>query len=445
MVRLSLTVRGDAMLETRLRGLHCTLAAAAGLLLATAAAAQAPREQDIDYAGQIRRMNEIAGQKIESDIRSTLREAQRLTPTDPAQAVERLQSALARLTDDTALLQPRREALKRMLQDRIRVTETEGKNATAKDADKAQDTARRATDERRNADQARLARILGNIKLLQTEGKTEEAGRQAEELARQHPNNPAAQAVSRTTSVAEQLASARRLQDERERRLLGVTREIDRSATPPVNDMDFPKDWKERTKNRTATVPLTAKEKVILQALDAPVSVNFRDSRFEAVIDYLQTYTGQPIVVDGQALKEAEITYDTPVTVRMQGVTLRTLLRKILGDLGLTYVVKEQTIQVTTAEKAKNMMIVRTYYIGDVVSNPAFGGINNYRFGPAFNQLQMVQSANQIIELIQNALEPDSWHTRNGPGSITFHWPTMSLVIRQSAEVHALLGGGLLR
>lgn len=437
------------MLETRLRGMRWGLATVlsgiAGLLLAASATAQAPREQQTDFAGQVRRANAIAAQKIEADIRAALREAQRPSQTDSAQAVERLKAALARLTDDTALPEERREALKRLLQDRIRVVEAEGPNAAARDPDKAQEAARRAEEDRRSADQARLARMLSNIKLLQTDGKTDEASRQADELARQHPGNPAVQAASRTTSVAEQLASSRRLQEERERRILGVTREIEKSATPPANDMDFPKDWRERTKNRTASVPLTAKEKAILQALASPITVSFKDSRFETVIDYLQTLTGQPIIVDGQALKEAEVSYDAPVSVQMKGVALRTLLKKILGDLGLTYVVKEQTIHVTTAEKARNMMIVRTYYIGDVITNPAFGGINNYRFGPAFNQLQLVQNANQIIELMQSAIDPESWHSRNGPGTITFHWPTMSLVIRQSAEVHALLGGGLLR
>src|SRR5262249_60633764 len=97
------------------------LSGATGLLLITAAAGQAPRDQPDDFAGQIRRANEIAAQKLEADIRTALREAQRLTPSDPAQAVERLKSALARLTDDTALAQERREALKRMLRDRIRV------------------------------------------------------------------------------------------------------------------------------------------------------------------------------------------------------------------------------------------------------------------------------------------------------------------------------------
>ena len=54
----------------------------------------------------------------------------------------------------------------------------------------------------------------------------------------------------------------------------------------------------------------------------------------------------------------------------MKGMTLRSVLKKVLGDFGLTYVVREQTIHITTAQKAKDMLIVRTYYLGDVVTNP---------------------------------------------------------------------------
>ena len=39
-----------------------------------------------------------------------------------------------------------------------------------------------------------------------------------------------------------------------------------------------------------------------------------------------------------------------------------------------------------------------------------------------------------------------SWQGNNGSGAVFFHLPSMSLVIKQSAEVHALLGsGGLLQ
>jgi hypothetical protein len=436
------------MLETRTQGtrwaFRAVLSIPTGLLLASLAAAQAPGAGDTDFAGQVRRANEIAAQKLEADVREALRTATRLAASNAAQAVEQLKGALARVTDDTALAQGRRAALTRLLQERIRITQAEADRAAAKAESQQETTGRRADEARRRADHAKLARILSGIKVLVDEGKTGEAGRTIDDLAQRNPDNPAVQAARRTNTVADQLAHSQRLQNERDRGFMGVTRSVEQSALPPTHDMEFPKDWKERTKNRLTTVPLTAKERAILQALDSMVSVNFKEARLEAVIDFLQNHTRQPIVLDKLALQEADVTYESPVTVQLNNVTVRTVLRKILRDLGLTYVIKEQTIHVTTAVKARDMMVVRTYYIGDVITNPTFGNFG-FGFPPGFNQLQALQNAQQITELIQNAIDPDSWQTRNGPGTIVFHPATMSLVVRQSAEVHALLGGGLLR
>jgi hypothetical protein len=43
--------------------------------------------------------------------------------------------------------------------------------------------------------------------------------------------------------------------------------------------------------------------------------------------------------------------------------------------------------------------------------------------------------------MIQTSVDPQSWQANGGNGSIVFNAPSMSLIIKQSAEVHALLGG----
>jgi hypothetical protein len=163
-------------------------------------------------------------------------------------------------------------------------------------------------------------------------------------------------------------------------------------------------------------------------------------------------------------MKDVEISYDTAVTLNVKGVTVRTVLRKILADVGMTYVIKEETIQATSAQKAKDIMVVRRYYVGDLLAGMgALGGVQNgfgnpigflggfgnpgvFPVGPPVNpQLQTMQKmegVKHLIELIQTSVEASSWQVNGGSGSVTFHAPSMSLVIKQSAEVHALLGGG---
>jgi hypothetical protein len=137
---------------------------------------------------------------------------------------------------------------------------------------------------------------------------------------------------------------------------------------------------------------------------------------------------------------------NSPVKLTYRTMALRTVLRKFLGEYGLTYIIKDEAIYVTTAKRAREMMVTRVYYLGDLVAGVGtFGG--GATWGPVIAREQMLENAKFITQLITSSIDPDSWSERGGGGSVTFHEPTMSLVIRQSAEVHAMIkgsmGGGL--
>jgi hypothetical protein len=466
-------IKGTIMLGAlhRFRVAISILSLLAILFHARTAFAQSEGEGEGDLLDQARRMDRVAAQKVEADLRRALREAERLARVNRLEALSCLKRALALLEEDTVLSPERREALKRMLRDRIRVTLADGSDSSATDSDKKKpQSGRRAQEGVRPANEDPRPG-LQSIQQLQGDGKTEAAAREASALGRQHPRDPAVQATEQTTRTADQVANARRLQQDREKRLASGHRDVEMSATPAGGDIDFPKDWKERTKGRTTADPLTAKEKSILQALNATISVNFKDSKLEDVIEYLQAYTGLAILLDREGMKDLEISYDTAVTLNVKGVTVRTLLRKILGDLGMTYVIKEETIQAISAQKAREMMVVRRYYVGDLLAgmsalgtpsgpqpgwpNAGFlpGGFPNVTgfplpqaVNPQLQAMQKMESVKHLMELIQSSVEPPTWQVNGGSGTITFHASSMSLVIKQSAEVHALLGsGGLLR
>jgi hypothetical protein len=64
-------------------------------------------------------------------------------------------------------------------------------------------------------------------------------------------------------------------------------------------------------------------------------------------------------------------------------------------------------------------------------------------WGAGINAVQAAQNVNAIIDLIQTSVDPESWKKNGGQGTIVFHGPSMSLVIKNSAEVHSMIGGGL--
>jgi hypothetical protein len=402
------------------------------VLLTVSVRAQTPRTDDGKLLDSARRGTEVAAQKVEAEIRDALKAVQK--QTDPARAVDLLRKTLTQVENDTILPAEQRASLKRMLQDRIRVTEAEAKQqgaaATDRAVKQAQEDSRRIAQDQRTREQEKTQRQVGRINEMLKNGQTGEASLQAGELVRRYRGgSPAVGASARVTGTKEQVAANRDLKTEQDRRRLAAMREVDKSALPPVGDYELPKDWKEKTKRRTAGPVMTAKEKAILQALDTPITVSFQNSPFQDVIRYLATLTGQPILLDKQALDEAGVTYESQVTLETKGMTMRTVLRKILGDLGLAYVVREEAIQVTTPLKAESMLVTKVYYVGDLVSQ---GGLPS-------------RNARRLIEMIQSTVEPRSWQANGGKANIVYDPATGSLIVKQSAEFQSVIANGLQR
>ncbi len=225
---------------------------------------------------------------------------------------------------------------------------------------------------------------------------------------------------------------------EREKGILGVNLAMEKSAVVTDKDITFPADWKERSDRMKKLFgpQLTEKEAKLLKTLNSVMSVDYDNDKLKSVINHLQDKTGLTIIVDPMSLMDLNIDYEDPVSFKVDKASVRTILKKVLGDKGLTYIIKEGAIQVMTPEKASKHTVIRTYQIGDLVEgDPRLA----MQFGPFVAQFQMQQNAQQLILLIQQVIEPNYWQP-NGPGSIIFYPPTKSLIIRGSAEMHYQLG-----
>ena len=89
-----------------------------------------------------------------------------------------------------------------------------------------------------------------------------------------------------------------------------------------------------------------------------------------------------------------------------KGISVRTVLRKVLGDFNLAYIIKDQAIQVTSPLKARESMVVRAYPVADIVNGGALRRHPGLHFGPAVQQAQVLQNAAQLIDMIQSTVEP---------------------------------------
>jgi hypothetical protein len=405
---------------------------------AVASAGDPPAQGGKDVLDEARRRDQVAEQKAESDFRAALVEMNKLENANPARAADRLKKMLGILEDDTVLPAAKREAWKRVLKDRIRVCEAQADHKGKDDADKVvrdvKHEDRRVLDEKKERDDEAKKKDFKDAANLMKDGRFDEARK----ITDKYPDSPAAAATRYMSSIASAKNANEARKREKEGRILGAFDEVEKSAMPMIGEIEFPspEKWKEITKARTKS-QATEKEKAILKALDSPVTIMFEGSTFEAAIDYLQTLSGVTIIVDKATLDRAGINYDTPVNVKKMRVSLRTALRKVLSEYGLTYIVEKETIHVLTNDDAKNKMTVRTYYLGDIA------GATDFTFGAAFSRLQMAQNVASLIQTIVGTVEPDSWQVNNpeAKGTIMFDPVHLTLIIKQSAEVHYMLGG----
>ena len=204
---------------------------------------------------------------------------------------------------------------------------------------------------------------------------------------------------------------------------------------PKEAHVKFPPDWSVKIAKRCGS-NLTKEESKFMEALATPLSVELPDTTLEDVLEYLKDKTGVKIIVPQSVLDEKGITSKTLVSVDLKRVTLRTVLKKVLADVGLVYIVKDNSIQVTTEERARKSLTTRTYYMGDMLH------LTDLRIPPYVKEAAARQTIDDVIGVIVGTIQPNSWWVNGGPGRIVFDPCAMSLVVSQTTEVHLLLGQG---
>jgi hypothetical protein len=186
---------------------------------------------------------------------------------------------------------------------------------------------------------------------------------------------------------------------------------------------------------------LTTDEVALLKALNSKMTPDFDKTPLKDFLEYMETKVpGLTMYLDEASRKELDLDYGTPVTIKSKSkITVKTILKKVFADLGLTYVIKEAAIQIITPERTKDYLVTRAYPIQDLITP------FDMRMGPYVNQAQMAQQAQQLMLMIVNMIEPQSWAGvgERGYGTIFFEPATKSLIVRHTAEMHYQLGGGL--
>jgi hypothetical protein len=166
-------------------------------------------------------------------------------------------------------------------------------------------------------------------------------------------------------------------------------------------------------------------ERKIDEALKSPTHFVFVDLPLDQVVEYLKEKHKIEIQIDKKALEDVNIGTNTPVTRNLKGISLRSALRLMLKELGLTYVIKDEVLLITTPDEADNQLITKVLDVADLVMCRDKDG-------------KLWDDYRPLIYAITSTVEPTTWEQVGGAGSIigASVGTAKVLVVSQRQDVH---------
>lgn len=177
--------------------------------------------------------------------------------------------------------------------------------------------------------------------------------------------------------------------------------------------------------------------------------VEFSETPLDDALHFLADAANVDILIDESSLNDEGVARDELVTLHITRtrVTIRTALELMLEPLQLTYRIRDGLIQVITSVRAgeqnevvvynvRDLMIDRKIIVGSTVKS---SGSGFFQLGGAAAEKSaeaspMSYPQSSLLDVITTAIEPDSWDTVGGAGTVCEY--DGLLVVRNSQAVH---------
>ncbi len=331
---------------------------------------------------------------------------------------------------------------------------------TKRDQIRNAEAARRAADAQSKAEQAEQNRLaersrkvsenIDRIRELQKEKKYAEALQVVDQTLFIDPLNPTALLLKDIFVDVIAYERFNRLQDEKARRLTENTLENEAAIVPPVNMMEFPTEWPQKTFTRgeQSAFADSPENRKVLAKMSSPADklpgLDMTENRFEDVVKFMNTVTQLPFDPDWESLAAIGVEKDTPVTLKVQNpLTIQAALDRILSKVSRDqfqkagWSVNDGIVTIASDETLRKNRVLVIYNIQDLLFQ-----IPNYRDVPQIDLNTVLQSnqgggggspftgddqqndpddpaarerrVRQIIDIIYNNVDFEGWKDNGG-------------------------------
>jgi type II secretory pathway component GspD/PulD (secretin) len=459
--------------------------------------ASGPKETAADNFERYKALEEIQFQQLREEGLRVQRDAMdRFRAGDTAAAMDMLRDYNARLADTH--LDPAKVAqLSRQVENRIqqfrtlkaqRDFEKEQTSgfANATNSERVHETDKQKRD-------AEVAELMGQFRSLYHEGKYQQAVLIAQKAHDIDPDNVASDAALKMVDMATNIARGQEIKTAKEKYFMKALDDHPGPALDLGKPLAFSEEYPDRAGKRKgfpSGIQFPTRnpiEQGIERKLTAPVNLTFKDQPLRQAIDDLGKMNGVNIYVDKNALDNGGVNLDQLTSLQIENISLKSALNLLLQQAKLTYVIKDEVLQITTEEEARGKLKQVTYPVADLVIPPSDGTLpNTSNFNSALERAGNGQSiANQgpapylnplslpggqpvgsvggsmagstnhgtqaspqatalrpgqtiedlLIKLITGTVAPDSWSDVGGKGTIQYFPIGLALVVNQTQDI----------
>ncbi|MFA6045827.1 MAG: hypothetical protein WC718_12660, partial [Phycisphaerales bacterium] len=362
------------------------------------------------------------------------------------------------------------------LRTEIDKTDDVARQAAAEARTKAlKEDADRAAREAAASKSAKIAENISRVRSLQAEMKYEEALQTCENILFLDPTNSTGLVLKDVLRDIVLLRAARHSDALKARGIAANSTDNIGAMVPPTDIIDYPSEWPQISylRGEPSAFNDTPENRRALAIIDSKrIPVQFNDTPFSNIVTFIGAVTNLNVDADWSSLSNAGIDKETPVTLNLSNVPIRTVLDRVmekvspdpLGTNGAAWSMNDGVLTIASREVINKNKTIVIYDIRDLLVE-----IPNHTNAPEFDLQQVLQAASQrgggggrspfkdannnntqrrsledrtndIIQIITNNVDSQGWR-ENGGDTGFIQQLQGSLIITNTPANHRVIQG----
>ena len=248
---------------------------------------------------------------------------------------------------------------------------------------------------------AKIAENIARVRALQSEMKYEEALQTCDNILFLDPTNSTGLVLKDVLRDIVLLRAAKHSDNLKARSLAQNSANNIEAMSAPSGIIDYPAEWPQIStlRGEPSAFNDSPENRRALAVVDTKrIPAQFNDTPLANVVNFIKGVSNLDVDPDWSSLSNAGIDKDTPVTLNLNNVPLRTVLDRVVekispdsfGTNGAGWAVNDGVITIASREVINKNKTIVIYDIRDLLIE-----IPNYTNAPTFDLQQVLQAASQ--------------------------------------------------